>query len=310
MGESADARLARIAAEQFGVFTRLQAIEAGLTESTIDRRLATGLWNRLHHRVYCAGTDVSDPAQAAAAAAVAAGGAVSHLSAAKIYGLWREWPEAPHVLVAHQDSPDLRDVAVHRTRALENPDITWYGRVAVTSVERTVIDSMRYLGPTAQTIAVDEALRLGLTDPGKLAARCLALRRRGRTGPSDVLALLENRPPDASEHDSALESLFWRLVAESRLPGCVHHYRVRRRGGGTFELDFAWPDARVAVETDGGIHDRIEQIAFDAARDAELSDLGWIILRFRWADVIGRPDWCIAEIRKALKRSGRDYPHI
>lgn len=46
-----DAVLAEIAEQQFGVFTRQQALESGLTRHQITRRLVGGTWTVIHPKV-------------------------------------------------------------------------------------------------------------------------------------------------------------------------------------------------------------------------------------------------------------------
>ncbi len=48
----ADARIAAIAATQFGLFCRAQAIAAGLTEKMINDRVRAGLLVRIHPGVF------------------------------------------------------------------------------------------------------------------------------------------------------------------------------------------------------------------------------------------------------------------
>ena len=43
--------------------------------------------------------------------------------------------------------------------------------------------------------------------------------------------------------------------------------------------DFAWPAARLVVETDGAAHDRPRSRESDYVRDAELAVDGWQVIR-------------------------------
>lgn len=51
-------------------------------------------------------------------------------------------------------------------------------------------------------------------------------------------------------------------------------YRV-----GSYRIDFAWPDVRVALEVDGWHHRSPEGAAKDALKDSFLRSRGWLVLR-------------------------------
>ena len=64
------------------------------------------------------------------------------------------------------------------------------------------------------------------------------------------------------------------------------------------EIDFVWPDRRVAVEVDGW-EDHRTQPAFerDRDRDRRLRLAGWTVVRFTWRQVLDDP----AEIERTLR---------
>lgn len=55
---------------------------------------------------------------------------------------------------------------------------------------------------------------------------------------------------------------------------------------GRFIVDFVHLGARLAVELDGGYHDEPEQRARDRARDAWLTEEGWLVVRYRNKEVL------------------------
>jgi very-short-patch-repair endonuclease len=73
------------------------------------------------------------------------------------------------------------------------------------------------------------------------------------------------------------ELLLWRHLKGRQLMGL----KFRRQAPvGPYILDFFCPEARVAVELDGGGHGRHHTVARDAQRDAWLSEHGIATLRF------------------------------
>jgi very-short-patch-repair endonuclease len=56
-------------------------------------------------------------------------------------------------------------------------------------------------------------------------------------------------------------------------------------------LDRAWPEVKLAVELDGARHHTSpEDRRKDLARDAALAALGWVVLRFTYAEVRRDPE--------------------
>ena len=61
----------------------------------------------------------------------------------------------------------------------------------------------------------------------------------------------------------------------------IHPQFPVKHGSKLYTIDFAMPRIKLGIEVDGGIfHSTDEQIARDKQRDANLSSLGWTILRF------------------------------
>ena len=79
---------------------------------------------------------------------------------------------------------------------------------------------------------------------------------------------------------SGAEDALLRLVADEPL------VNVELLG---FEVDFHWPQRRLAVEIDGPAHGRPPSVAEDARRDRTLRAAGYTILRFTDDDVHQRP---------------------
>ena len=79
------------------------------------------------------------------------------------------------------------------------------------------------------------------------------------------------------------EAALWERLRDHRLHE-LHFHRQERVG--VFIVDFRCRRARLAVEVDGGIHEK--QTERDAERDRWLLSKGWQVLRFPNADVTDR----------------------
>jgi very-short-patch-repair endonuclease len=89
------------------------------------------------------------------------------------------------------------------------------------------------------------------------------------------------------------------LLGDAGLAGWRCGYRVDR-----YELDFAFPAERIAIEVDGWAwHSDVERFRHDRRRQNVLVLAGWTVLRFTWHDLTVRPDTVTAQIRAALVRT-------
>jgi predicted alpha/beta-hydrolase family hydrolase len=85
------------------------------------------------------------------------------------------------------------------------------------------------------------------------------------------------------------------------LPPGVGQYKVHLRGR-EIRLDRAWPEVKLAVELDGRRHHTSpEDRQRDLARDAELAALGWVVLRFTYAEVRRDPEGVRRKVREAYR---------
>lgn len=92
----------------------------------------------------------------------------------------------------------------------------------------------------------------------------------------------------------------WKLLAGQRdEPVAEHRFHPTRK----WRFDFAWPDAKVAVEVDGG------QWAFRGGRHAtdadreklnEAAAMGWRVFRFSPRQLKNEPDRCVMLVKSGL----------
>lgn len=82
---------------------------------------------------------------------------------------------------------------------------------------------------------------------------------------------------------SAAEEMFALHVRATKLPSPEREFRfdIKRR----WRFDFAWPDAKFAVEIDGGLwvngrHSRAKGMMADMEKRNAAQALGWIVFHF------------------------------
>jgi very-short-patch-repair endonuclease len=90
-----------------------------------------------------------------------------------------------------------------------------------------------------------------------------------------------------------------RLASAMKLLGLPYlsQYKVKRRVRGSYYLDFAFPDVKLAVECDGkDYHSTTIQIRNDIKRQQELELMGWQFVRFTGAAINKDPRACAKEV--------------
>jgi very-short-patch-repair endonuclease len=84
-------------------------------------------------------------------------------------------------------------------------------------------------------------------------------------------------------------------------PSPVAQYEVRDGTRLVARVDFAYPEARLAIEADGyRFHGTHRQWKKDLKRRTILAGLGWRVLHFSWEDVHDRPAWVREETERSL----------
>jgi hypothetical protein len=277
-----DTKLARIASRRHGLFTTMQALDAGFTKARIRYRVEHGRWERLHLDVYRVAGVPETPEQRILAAVLAAGpGAVaSHVSAGVIWKVRGIIPDEVEVTVERGRQPRLRGVRVHRVDRFPDEDRRDVRGIPTTSVARFLVDLSAYWSPGQLRVALDEMLRRRETS---LWAVEQCVRRlesaRGRRC-SVVEELLKERAERPVVGESHLEQRVFEPLHAAGIDRPVPQYEVVVKGE-RFRLDFAWPDDMLYVEVDGfDTHRMHTDFHRDRRREALLVAAGWTPLHF------------------------------
>jgi hypothetical protein len=223
---------------------------------------------------------------------------VSHLTAASLWGL--QVPLVPTDPRVHLTVPPGRRVRQRADRRIHCSVVPAPARavrsgVCVTSLPRMWLDLAAQLPAPALLAVSDQVLRRRI--PAEVLQEVLLTARgvRGARTARRVLPLADHRS------GSPMESVLRWLVHEAGLPAPVlQHAVLDPSGGKVAEVDLAWPDHRVVVEFDGDLHRDRPVFVDDLRRQNGLVLAGWTVLRFSSADVVGRPAWVVAVVRRAL----------
>lgn len=301
-------RLAPLVAAQYGVFSRDQAASKGATKSMMQRRLATGRWDQLYAGVFrIAGTPPSWRQSLLAACLAWGDGAVaSHRAAAALWRLAGFEPGPLEVTVPRDRRRSHAGIVAHWLPALSPPDVTSVDSIPVTAAARTLIDVASVAPLNMVEEALDDALRRRLVSLPLLRWRLSELGRGGRPGIGAIRSLLAARGRSGVP-ESVFETRLLRVLREAGItpPALQHHVREGRRLVAV--LDFAFPEARVAIEADGyRWHSGRARWERDLARRNVLTSLGWRVVHVTWTDLTADRAEMVNRIRRVIAGADRD----
>lgn len=256
-----------------GVASAQELRAVGLTRRDIAAALAGGDLVRPRRGCYALAT-----LPPVALAALAHGGALCCAAALRLHGIWLLDPdEAVHVWLG----PDARAHAhprctcrVHRDRGVHEPQSTNGWQV---SLVHALTQTLGCLGEEAFFAALESALRQSL------------LTRADRMALRTKVPRIHRWLVDFARHDadSGLESLI-RLRLHRIGISVVTQVRI----SGVGRVDFVIGD-RLIIEADGTTHAGVDNRHRDLMRDAQAAALGFISLRFTYAQIVH--DWDTVE---------------
>ncbi len=292
---------------QFGVISRAQLLEAGVSSVGIQRAVERGALDRCAAGVFrAAGSPPTHLQRLAAAFLSCPGAVVSHESAAQLhrFPLVRKDLIVLSVPAGGHNAVPLAD-RVHRSSDLDRVRHVDVGCLAVTSPSRVLIDIAIHIGRGRLERLVDDVLSSRRVDPDDLITTFNRLARRGRPGSGRLRPLLEVRLDGRVLPTTALEAAFLRLVRRFGLPEPLpQHLPPWAVHDGIGRVDFAYPEQRLLIEVDGRRwHSRDAAFDQDRRRDQEAAMAGWRVLRFTWRQVDQQPNEVASAVQTVLRRA-------
>jgi very-short-patch-repair endonuclease len=272
-----DAAIATLAGRQHGVVTTRQLAAAGLGRRAVAHRVAHRRLTRMFRGVYQVGP-VAAPYGREMAAVLTTGGALSHHSAAAIWGFRPAHEGEIHVTVAGRDQRPRPGLRIHRTRSL---NAAVHLGLPLTTAARTLHDLAPHLRQHELDRAVEEAVIRGLAAPRDLDGRP-ALRRAVMVEPQLTRSEAERRLLD--------------LIRAARLAPPRANMRVAG-----YEVDLLWPAQRLIVEVDGyAYHGNRAAFERDRRKDAALVAAGYRVVRITWRQIVDEPHPVVALLARLL----------
>jgi very-short-patch-repair endonuclease len=284
-----------LAEGQHGVVTRAQLLAAGQTPRVIRRAVEAGRLHPVFRGVYAVGHLAlsREGWWMAALLACGEGAALSHRTAASLWGFLTSPILPVDVTTPTDGGRSYCAITAHRT-LLDPCDALVRDRLRVTTPSRTIVDLAAILEGRALREAVERAQDLRRFDHEDIRATLACVSRRpGARRLQDLITLLA---PDSDCARSHLERLFAALVRKARLPRPEPNHEIAG-----WARDFAWPEQRLVVETDGyRDHSSRRARHRDNRRDRQLTALGWRPARFTYEEIAFEPAEVAAEVAALL----------
>jgi hypothetical protein len=273
-----------MARRQHGVVSVSGLMAVGFGREAIRHRIAIGRLHPVHRGVYAVGRPnlTREGHWMAAVLACEPNSALSHLSAAALWGFAAERGGRIDVSVRRGRAPRRKGIRAHNRSRLCAAAFTAHRDIPVTIPVQTLIDIAVELPERRLERSVNEADKLDLVDPEELR---LALdEHAGEPGVKLLRTLLDRDTFRLSDRE--LEVLFRPIAAAAGLP--VPQTKLFVNG---FEVDFFWPELGMVVETDGFRYHRTASTqSRDALRDQTHTAAGLTPLRFSHRQVKYEPD--------------------
>jgi very-short-patch-repair endonuclease len=282
-----------MASRAHGVVVRAELLEAGITRAQLRSRLAAGALIPVYPGVYRVGHQGPNvlARYMAAVKACGDGSLLFRRAAAHLLGLVKDPPSLPEVLCLTQRR--VRGVRTQRVRRAEPIDGTTWRGIAVTTVQRTLVDLAAVLDEEELALAVHQADARHHITPEQIEH--VLNRRHNWPGARKLRRVIWGQVPVTL---SRLERRFLERLRAASLP----LPEVNPRVDGRF-VDCRWPAHRLTVELDSyRYHKSRHAWEQDYQREREARARGDEFRRYTWRDVEEEPEPMLADLRGLLGR--------
>ena len=287
----------QVAAKQHGVFSRKQAMDAGLTSEAIDWRIRTGRWQRLAAGVYAnRATKATWERQLQACLLAKDGSVVAGHSAAVLHHIDGFSPGRPTVMASPDVSPRISIGRLIRSSDFDLVDKVMVRGFPATSIAETLWTVAREQSKARMMDLVSQQVALGRTHADQLydvLDRVEGSRQRGL--PSFRAAVEAVEPGSHATAGNILEARLYALLSRPGVPPVSrqHPALIDRPS----RVDAFIPSWSLVVEADGRTwHMRQEDFQKDRDRDNHLAARGLLVLRFTYRDLEKRFDTSLATL--------------
>jgi very-short-patch-repair endonuclease/predicted transcriptional regulator of viral defense system len=288
-----DAKVATLAAGQWGIVDVAELAECGLSRAGVNRRAHAGHLHALYRGVYAVGHPTV-PLEGRFLAAVKACGrsaALSHFPAAAHLG-FMDWEDRLIDVTIpanrRRRHPGLR---VHSSSFMAVGEVTRHRGIRVTTPARTLLDLASCLSEKALRRLVRRAQSMRLVNVRQITA--ILVRHPRRRGAAKLRRIVATGPaPTRSELEDVVLDLI--LAAGFAHPDVNVALQL---DGRRVIPDFRWPGHRLVIEADSAEwHDNQQAREDDAERQALLEAHGERVVRITWRQAVSQPSQTVARL--------------
>lgn len=297
-----------LAETQFGMASRQQLMDLGLTSGSISHHLRCGAWSIAMEGVYDLLAPIRDQvvpwrSRLAAAQLAHPGRAVAvGPTAGRVRGLPYCRDALVHVAMPPGREQEQRPGYRFHTWAIEPLDIVRAGGFLVTSPVRTVADLLLMRGREQGVAILDAAVHTALIDPTRdpdVIGAIIGGRRHCRRARAHLREMTVGA-------QSPLETRIRLIACDAGLrPDALQVPIIDPRGHLLAYGDIGWRTRRgwLIAECDGAaVHSLPQALLHDRRRQNEiLLQPGFDVVRFTWADSES-PTYVVSVLRRALDR--------
>ncbi|MEZ5280281.1 MAG: type IV toxin-antitoxin system AbiEi family antitoxin domain-containing protein [Acidimicrobiales bacterium] len=289
-----------------GVVTRREALDLGLSASTVSRLCRSGELVRQYAGVYRHAVVGDTWHSRLLAACLACGGVASHRAAARLHGI-DGFESAPiEVSIAHGTHRPTRGAIVHKSRQFDLFRVIERNGIRCTPLPRTVLDVGAVVDPLRLRGAVENVIGSGRLRWSDLVSVLVIHSVQGRNGCGPLRQLLETENQTTRVARSVWSHMVADLLTASGLPRPQLEVQVVLGNGRKIFVDLAYPEAMIAIELDSKAwHDNPASFESDRARIRQLATLGWAPLPLTWQQYLNDSADFVAQVSSLLwSRSG------
>lgn len=296
------AAITAVGSRQFGLFSRPQALKAGIGTGMLDRALEAGRitheadavyglpgwpeswWREVWRAVLATGPDA----------------VVSHETAAAIHRL-TNFPRGRIVLTTKHGDHHWHGLAdMRQSTDLKPQHVMVRDGLPVTTVVRTLFDLAAVTGRERLAVAIEDAHITRQCRIEELIALYEELRRPGKHGMKKLGRILAERGPGYVPPESKLERMLLKILRDAGLPRPRLQVQFPWRTRLESRCDALYERERIILEADGRRwHTRVDQMANDRRRDNEAQNHGYRTYRFVYEELRGDPHYVVDTIRQA-----------
>jgi very-short-patch-repair endonuclease len=292
-------RIARIAQAQRGRVATRQLRAAGISSSAISRLVASSHLFPAHRGVFVVGHTAHTPLgdETAALLAVGDAAALSHYSAAALWGLIPRGAGDGliHVIASNDHRVSLTGVQVHRSRILQSRDVRIKLGLPVVSPARALLDIAPETGHRGLELAFDRGIVDQVLEPMDVAD--VLGRAGGHRGRKRLATILARQTGGTTMTRSEAEERVLGLIRSARLAEPLVNSMVAG-----YEVDFFWPNERLALEVDGfRYHSARGAFERDRRKDNDLRKAGVTTMRTTWWQLNEEPYALVADLAREVQ---------